>query len=806
MNERRTSRSPYRVRVHAGSDLPTRHAVTAALMAAFFLVANGLALAWTLTNHNPHMRHGFVVAMIGIATALFPVVMWGLFRLPRLAVQTVVAATTLLAAAAIYGSGETQAPLSFLFLWAIPYTMALSTTRQAALQIALVGVACGAAFAGVHARVHGQLGMSADEFMRWAYVVCTELALSALVMRMRGALRASSERLRQRAAQQATVSEIGQRALSEVGLTPLLNETVMIVSQTLSIDLVTVLELQDDEQHMLIRAGAGWPPGMVGNQLVPFDSASQSAMAIRVQAPIVVDDYSTETRFQGAAVLRDQGALSGISVPIPGRERPFGVLGAHARIRRAFSDDDVNFLQSVANVLAAAIERRRSEAETRHQALHDPLTGLPNRALFRDRLQHALALSRRRDTTLAVLFLDVDNFKVVNDSLGHEAGDELLTALAPRLGEAVRAGDTVARFGGDEFVLLCEDVVDEQEALEIAGRVKQCFARPVQIAGGEHVVTASIGVALPSADHDGPEGLLRDADAAMYQAKERGRARYEVFDADMRASAVQRLEIEAELRRALDRDELRLVYQPVIELPRKHISAVEALLRWHHHERGVVPPLEFIPVAEESGLIVELGDWAIREAMRRAVEWREFTLPGDSPVVVSVNLSARQVGERDFVRSVAQALEETGADPRQIALEITETVLMEDTVAATETLHALERLGVKLVLDDFGTGYSSLGYVKSFPLSFLKIDRSFVAELDGDGRGAAIVSAIAEMARALGVRVVAEGVETDSQLERVQELGCDLVQGYLFSKPVPPDQLAQLLRADPWRRVLTIQG
>jgi diguanylate cyclase (GGDEF)-like protein len=780
---------------------PARHAVTAALMAGFFMVANGLALAWTLTSSDPHMWRGFVVLMIGISSALFPVMMWGLFKLPRLAVQVVIAATTFLVAAAIYGSGETQAPLSFLFLWAIPYTMAFFKPRQAIVQITLVTLACGAAFAGVHARVTGRIGLSADESMRWAFVVSTELALSALVMRMRGALRASSERLRQRAAQQATVSEIGQRALSDVGLTPLLNEAVTMVAETLTIDLVTVLELHRDEQAMLMRAGYGWEPGVIGSRLVPFDEASQAAMAIRAEAPVVVDDYATEIRFEGAAVLRDAGAVSGITVPIRGRGGPFGVLAAHARELRGFSADDVNFLQSVANVLSAAIERRRSEAETRHLALHDPLTGLPNRALFRDRLEHALARSRRRNTTLAVLFLDVDNFKVVNDSLGHEAGDELLTALAPRLAEAVRSGDTVARFGGDEFVLLCEDVSDEQEALEIAERVKRCFCEPLPIAGGEHHVTASIGVAMPSDGPDGPEALIRDADAAMYQAKGRGRARFEVFDAEMRASAIKRLQVEAELRRALERDEMRLVYQPVIEVDSGRIVAVEALLRWEHPERGMVPPLDFIPVAEESGLIVQLGEWVLREAMRKAAHWRRLAAPGDNPIVVSVNLSARQMAERDLVYTVARVLEDTNVDPRQMALEITETVLVEDTAAAAQTLNALEELGVKLVLDDFGTGYSSLGYVKRFPLSFLKIDRSFVAELGGNGRDAAIVSAIAEMARALGARVVAEGVETEDQLARTRKLGCELAQGYLFARPLPADEIDGLLRTDPWRLI-----
>ncbi|HET8671989.1 MAG TPA: GGDEF domain-containing phosphodiesterase, partial [Thermoleophilaceae bacterium] len=312
-------------------------------------------------------------------------------------------------------------------------------------------------------------------------------------------------------------------------------------------------------------------------------------------------------------------------------------------------------------------------------------------------------------------------------------------------------------------------------------------------------VSASIGVALPSEGHDVPDSLLRDADAAMYRAKQRGRARFEVFDADMRDTLLRRVETEAELRHALERGELHLVFQPAIEIDSGRLVAVEALARWDHPERGPVPPAEFIPVAEESGLIVPLGNWVIREAMRRAVEWRKLCRPGERPLVVSLNLSTRQMSEPGFIASVADALKETGADPQQIALEITETVLIEDTDTAAVTLHALEGLGVRLVLDDFGTGYSSLGYVKRFPLSFLKIDRSFVSTLGESPRDAAIVSAIVEMSRALGARVVAEGVETEEQLRGVRELGCELAQGYLFARPLPAAEIDALMRRDPWR-------
>ena len=624
MRDRAATGSEAGVRTHAAADLPTRRVITAALMAGFFLVANGLAFAWALASDDPHMMRGTVLLLIGISTALFPALMWGMFRLPRLAFQPIIAATSFLVAGAIYASGQAETPLAFLFLWGVPYTLAFFTPRQAVIQITLVILASAAAYLGVQWRIHGSVQLSLDEVLRWAFVATTELALAALVLRMRGALRASSSRLRQRAMQQATVSEIGQRALSDVALTPLLNETLAMVAQTMSISLVTVLELLPEEDMLLIRAGSGWPPGIVGEHRFRFDDQSQAAMAIRAEAPVVVEDYSREIRFRGAAILHGQGARSGISVPIRGRDGAFGVLAAHHKALRTFSSDDVNFLQSVANVLAAAIERRLSEAETRHQALHDPLTGLPNRALFKDRLQHALARNRRSGGTLAVLFLDVDNFKVVNDSLGHEAGDELLCALAPRLAECVRTGDTVARFGGDEFVLLCEDISDEHEALEIAERVKQCFVRPLPIAGGEHFVTASIGVAMPTPRHDSSDSLLRDADAAMYQAKQRGRARFELFDSAMRATAVKRLQTEAELRHAIERDELRLVFQPAIELESGRIVAAEALVRWQHPERGIVPPGDFIPVAEESGLIVPLGRWVMREAVRKAAHWRRL--------------------------------------------------------------------------------------------------------------------------------------------------------------------------------------
>jgi Amt family ammonium transporter len=449
-------------------------------------------------------------------------------------------------------------------------------------------------------------------------------------------------------------------------------------------------------------------------------------------------------------------------------------------------------------VLADAIHRRATEDEIRHQALHDPLTGLPNRVLFADRLGHALARLRRSEGAVGVLFLDLDHFKLVNDSLGHQAGDDLLVAVAPRLRQIVRPADTVARFGGDEFGILLEDIESERDAAEVAERVAAAFARPFLVEGSEHFVTASVGIAIASAATGAPEELIRDADAAMYRAKERGRARYELFDEIMRARAVGRLRVENELRRALERDELCLHYQPVVSVRDGAVTGFEALLRWNHPERGLVGPLEFIWVAEEGGLIDQIGRWVLTEACRQAAAWQAMR-PDGPPIGLSVNLSARQVAQRDLPEFVAGVLDETGLEPACLSLEITESVLLEESDAPAAVLRSLRATGARLVLDDFGTGYSSLGYLKRLQLDALKVDRSFVDGLGSGQEETAIVEAIVGMAKALGLGVVAEGVETEEQLAELRRLGCDGAQGYWFARPMPPGETPALIAgAPPW--------
>ena len=444
----------------------------------------------------------------------------------------------------------------------------------------------------------------------------------------------------------------------------------------------------------------------------------------------------------------------------------------------------------LARAIRYAVERKRAETQLLHQALHDPLTDLPNRALFLDRLGVALARSRRADSLVAVLFIDLDRFKVVNDSLGHTAGDVLLILVAERLREVLSRSETLARFGGDEFTILTEDITSETEAMAMADRVSAALADPFGVEGSEMFLTASIGIALGDESTD-PEALVRDADAAMHRAKERGKSRHEVFDEGVRATVMRRLEVEQALHRALDRGEFELHYQPKVSLRGGHVVGLEALMRWKHPERGVVPPAEFIPVAEETGVIVELGAWALDRACAQLADWRPLT--GGRPVQMAVNLSARQLRETELLETVSSALARHGIKPAELILEITESLVVEENETTQASFAALEALGVQLAVDDFGTGYASLAALKRFPADLLKIDRQFVAGLGKGATDPAIVSAVIMLGHALDLRVVAEGVETREQLTILTDLGCDLAQGFLFAPPAPPEDIARLL-------------
>jgi diguanylate cyclase (GGDEF)-like protein/PAS domain S-box-containing protein len=443
-------------------------------------------------------------------------------------------------------------------------------------------------------------------------------------------------------------------------------------------------------------------------------------------------------------------------------------------------------MEFVSSITRDMTDRKELETRLAHEATHDPLTGLPNRTLLMDRLDMALGRARRSGTSTALIFCDLDHFKLVNDSLGHTRGDELLVAIAERLAEAIRPGDTVARFGGDEFVVLAEEIEDKAAAEAIAARLRRAVGRPITIAASELFVSVSVGIAVVDRDGTDPEALISDADAAMYRAKATGRGRQVVFDQGLRAEAVQRLDTESALRRALDRRELRLHYQPIVELPGRRIVGYEALLRWEHPDRGLLLPADFVRVAEETGLIVPIGAWVAQQACAQLARWRA---EGADDIWVAVNLSARQLGGESLVADIDAAIRKVGIPSSALRVEITESLLIENVEQATATLRLLRELGVLVVVDDFGTGYSSLSYLSRFPVDVLKIDKSLMSGLGRDERDTAIVTAVVGLAHTLGLDAVGEGVEDARQLEALTALGCDHAQGYLLGRPRPGTEI-----------------
>ncbi len=449
------------------------------------------------------------------------------------------------------------------------------------------------------------------------------------------------------------------------------------------------------------------------------------------------------------------------------------------------------------NQIVDITERKQMEKQLLHDALHDTLTGLPNRALFMDRLAQQLKKTQNQENYLfAVLFLDLDRFKVVNDSVGHLIGDKLLIEIARRLEKSIAPTDTVARLGGDEFTILIENILSIEEATLVAESIDQTLTYPFNIDGYELFTTASIGIALSSQGYENPEDILRDADLTMYNAKERGKARYEVFHCSMRDRAFQRLQLETDLRRGIDREEFEIYYQPITSLQLGTLAGFEALARWKHPTRGFISPSEFIPISEETGLIVPLGSWLLQKACKQLRYW-QLQYPEHSPIKISVNLSGKQFREPQLIDEIDRILEVTGLEGKYLKLEITESILIDNLETVTEIILELRKRQIQFSIDDFGTGYSSLSYLHRFPVDTIKIDRSFVTQMQSNRENSAIVKAIVTLAHMLNMDVIAEGIETTSQLAQLKLLKCEYGQGFFFAKPLNKEQAEALIASTP---------
>ncbi|MBD0336073.1 MAG: EAL domain-containing protein [Cyanobacteria bacterium Co-bin13] len=626
----------------------------------------------------------------------------------------------------------------------------------------------------------------------------------------------SLSRIEQHAWRESILNRIVRAMRETLLLDEVLQSTADQLQQALAVSQCLILRPQEQQMRVQYLSqgpeGHGWP-----DQQTLQPNPAPFHPLLFAQAPWALQILDEDDPSEWQAQLRAGGVRSLIGVPLVYQQRYLGAICLQQTdYKRQWSESEILLVQAVADQCAIAIhqaelyqqaqveleQRRRAEAQLRHDAFHDALTGLPNRALFIDRLGHALQLSQRRTSEerqrhphdFAVLFLDLDDFKVINDSLSHYAGDYLLSVMAERLSTCLRTGDTLARLGGDEFSILLEDVDALTTVIDVINEIQSVLKLPLMLEQTEVFVSASIGVVLNNAHYTHPSQFVRDAEIAMYRAKHDGPGHYQVFDASMHLQVRRRLKLENSLRRAIERQELWVAYQPIVDLSQDQVVGFEALVRWHHPLHGQISPVEFIPIAEHTGLIIPLGLWVLRHACKQLKQWRDQFTNSDS-LSISINLSGKQFAQPDLIEQIDSILRQTGLTGWALKLEVTESVLIENEEIAAQTLHQLRHRGIQVCIDDFGTGYSSLSYLHRFPVDVLKIDRSFISGISARPENQEVVKAILSLGLNLGLTVVAEGVETPEELQFLQRQQCQQAQGYWFAPPLAAAQAADLLHS-----------
>lgn len=589
--------------------------------------------------------------------------------------------------------------------------------------------------------------------------------------------------------QQSQIAKFGQHALAAGKIDTLLLHAVHAVVEGLDADFCAILQC-DPEGSIGLAGGAGWTDGWLGRAMTDAGPGTQIGHLLEHRKPVIVDDFAVESRFVPSKMLIEHGARSSLEVMIDGAEMPYGILGAYSRLPGAFSQESMNFLQSIASVLGTAIERRIAGERLAYLAQHDALTGLANRELFRDRLAESLIKAERNERMVGILYIDLDGFKNVNDAHGHDTGDRLLTLVAERLDSCVRKSDTVGRLGGDEFAIALAGLANVEDAHRVAEQVVEVLALPFDLDGRQMLITASIGISIYPADGLDADLLLKNADTAMYQGKDQGRNNFQNYSVELDNAAVNRRKVAQELRHAIAHDEFELHYQPQVSLASGLVIGSEAMLRWWHPVHGMLAAVEFIDVAEETGIIVQIGQWVFETACKQTVAWQRAGYP---ELFVAVNVSPVEIRRGRVVEQVQRALRLSGLAPRHLEIELTECVDTEDAELFTNTLSELKDMGVSIAIDDFGTGYSSLGSLKIFPINKVKINQALTRDIVTEHDDSAIMQAVITMSHHLRVDVVAKGVETEPQAGFLQRCRCDAAQGFLFGAPMQGAYFKELL-------------